>query len=220
MNPIQNQENLPLFHQKIFQTTDSDVPLETRTLQMIRTQRGQRLTSENVENLKSPGSFKLTVDNKISGSNTRYLFKNLYGETLLTFLFFSEKNIDNIQNLIKFVVHRETKYVIDNQSMNELLIIMRAVFLEYSRHPKLITEDMSKKERNELLKQYSQEVERLNTIVINQIVPKIISQLQQYIDYLKDASEQPYYMDKPQNDSIKGQREYRSTTQVLIGSDL
>jgi hypothetical protein len=220
MNPIQNQDNLPLFHQKLFETTASDVPLETRTLQMIRKQRGQRLTSETVEKLKSPGSFKLTVDNRISGSNTRYLFKNLYGETLLTFLFFSEKNIENIQNLIKFIVHRETKYVVDNQSMNELLIIMRAVFLEYSRHPKLITESMSKQERNELLKKYSQEIERLNTIVINQIVPKIISQLQQYIDYLKDASEQPYYMDKPQNDSIKGQRQYRSTTQVLIGSNL
>jgi len=220
MNNIQNQGDIPIFHQEIFETPSTDVPLETRTLQMIRKQRGQRLTSEKVEKLKSPGSFNLTVDNNISGSNTRHLFKNLYGETLLTFLFFSEKNIENIQNVIKFIVHKETKYIIDKQSTNELLIIMRAVFLEYSRHPKLITEKMSKEERDVLLKQYSTEVERLNTIIINQIVPKIISQLQQYVDYLKDASEQPYYMDKPKNDSIKGQKQYRSTTQVLIGGTL
>jgi len=220
MNNIQNQGDIPIFHQEIFETPSTDVPLETRTLQMIRKQRGQRLTSEKVEKLKSPGSFNLTVDNNISGSNTRHLFKNLYGETLLTFLFFSEKNIENIQNVIKFIIHKETKYIIDKQSTNELLIIMRAVFLEYSRHPKLITEKMSKEERDVLLKQYSTEVERLNTIIINQIVPKIISQLQQYVDYLKDASEQPYYMDKPKNDSIKGQKQYRSTTQVLIGGTL
>jgi hypothetical protein len=218
---ISKNEDLPVFHQEIFETSNLDVPLETRTLQQIRKQRGQRLTSETVDKMVSPGSFHLTTNNtNVSGSNTRYLFKNLYGETLLTFLFFSEKNINNLQNLIKMIVHREVGYVIDNQSVNELLIIMRAVFLEYSFHPKLIDENMSEKERNELFKKYTAEVERLNTIVINQITPKIISGLQQYIDYLRDASEQPYQMDKPKNDSVKGQRQYRSTTQVLIGGDL
>ena len=97
---------------------------------------------------------------------------------------------------------------------------MRALFLEYSLHPKLITEEMSPKERNELLQKYTAEVARLNMIIVNQVVPKIISQIQQYVDYLRDASEQPYYMDKPKNDSVKGQKQYRSTTQVLTGGDL
>jgi hypothetical protein len=215
------QEDLPVFHNEIFETTNPDIPLETRTLQMIRKQRGQRLTSEKVTNLVSPGSHILTIDDDdLSENNTRYLFKNLYGETLLTSLFFSKLNILNIQNVIKFNVHKETNYIIDKQSMNELMIIMRAVFLEYSRHPKLITPDMSQNEKDILLMKYKMEVSRLNTIVINQVVPNIVSQLQQYIDYLKDASEQPYYMDKPQNVSIKGQKQYRSITQVLTGSDL
>ena len=135
-------------------------------------------------------------------------------------MFFSKKNIDNIQDILKFVVHRETSYIIDNQSVNELLIVMRALFLEYSLHPKLITDKMSEQERAELLKKYTTEVSRLNTIVVNQVVPKIISQIQQYVDYLRDASTQPYYMDKPKNDSVKGQKQYRSTTQVLTGGDL
>jgi tetrahydromethanopterin S-methyltransferase subunit H len=97
---------------------------------------------------------------------------------------------------------------------------MRALFLEYSLHPKLITDKMSEQESAELLKKYTTEVSRLNTIVVNQVVPKIISQIQQYVDYLRDASTQPYYMDKPKNDSVKGQKQYRSTTQVLTGGDL
>lgn len=215
------KEDSPVFQQQIFETSNADIPTDTRTLQEISKERGQRLTKSNLGDLVSPGSYKFNTNEEyVSGSNTRHLFKNLYGETLLTFLFFSKKNIDNIQDILKFVVHRETSYIIDNQSVNELLIIMRALFLEYSLHPKLITEEMSEKERSELLKKYTAEVARLNMIVINQVVPKIISQIQQYVDYLRDASEQPYYMDKPKNDSVKGQKQYRSTTQVLAGGDL
>lgn len=219
MNISKNQDT-PVFHQEIFETPGADLPLENRTLQSIRQQRGQRLTKDKVSDLVSPGSFDInTNENQISGSNTRFLFKNLYGETLLTFLFFSKKNIENIQNVVKFIVNREIGYVIDNQSMTELLIIMRAIFLEYSFHPKLITENMPEKEKQLLLKKYTEEVSRLNTIVINQIVPKIVSQVQQYIDYLRDASQQPYQMDNPKNDSVQGQKQYRSATQVLLGGD-
>ena len=212
------KEDLPVFQQQIFETTNADIPLENKTLQEITKERGQRLTKSKIDDLVAPGSYKFnTNEDSLSGSNTRHLFKNLYGETLLTFLFFSKKNIDNIQDILKYVVHRETGYIIDNQSVNELLIVMRALFLEYSLHPKLITEEMSPKERNELLQKYTAEVARLNMIIVNQVVPKIISQIQQYVDYLRDASEQPYYMDKPKNDSVKGQKQYRSITQVLAG---
>jgi hypothetical protein len=78
---------------------------------------------------------------------------------------------------------------------------------------------MTSQEKSELIIKYKNEVSRLNQIVINAIVPKIISQIQQYLDYLRDASEQPYQMDKPKNESITGQKEYRSTTQVLFGGD-
>jgi hypothetical protein len=78
---------------------------------------------------------------------------------------------------------------------------------------------MSNKEKSELIIKYKNEVARLNEIVINAIVPKIISQIQQYLDYLRDASQQPYQMDQPKNESVIGQKQYRSTTQVLFGGD-
>lgn len=212
-------EDLPVFKQDLFKIEpEAKVGVSNRTLQYITSQRSQRLTNEDASKLESPGSYELSVDeDKLSRSNTRYLFKNLYGETLLTFLFFSEQNILNIQNLIKFKVNKEIGYIVDNQSMTELLIIMRAIFLEYSFHPELLKDDMPKEVRDKLLVKYTNEVERLNKIVIEQIVPKLITQIQQYIDYLRDASQQPYQMDNPKNPSIQGEREYRSITQVLLG---
>jgi cytochrome c556 len=94
---------------------------------------------------------------------------------------------------------------------------MRSIFLEYSSHPALISEEMSETERQILFKKYTNEVDRLNQIVVREIIPKIVSQIQQYVDYLRDASQQPYYMDKPKNESVKGQKQYRSVTQVLSG---
>jgi DNA-directed RNA polymerase subunit H (RpoH/RPB5) len=109
------------------------------------------------------------------------------------------------------------KYTIDNQSTNELMIIMRSLFLEYSAHPKLLDESMSEDEKRKLLEKYTIEVARLNKIVVDSTLPKVISQIQQYVDYLRDSSKQPYYMDKPKNESVQGMKQYRSATQVLLG---
>lgn len=171
----------------------------------------------------SSGSFKFTAedgDQKLSGSNTRHLFKNLYGETLLTFLFFSKDNINNIQKLLKMLVFKQMNKVIDDQSNTELMIIMRSIFLEYSQHPPLIDEGMSDITKNQLYKMYSDEVLRLNELVLNELVPLTCSQLQQYLTYIHDINSPRVFMDKPIIDSLKGEKEYRSITSVLTGSAL
>lgn len=216
---FQYNKDQPLFHPKFYERK-TDLPGDKRTLLTITEERSKRLPSDEIESLKSPGNFNLTPDDTtISGSNTRFLFKNLYGETPLTFLFFSNKNINNIQKLLKMRVHKTNGYIIDNQSVNELMTIMRSIFLQYSAHPPLIDEKMSEQERQALFKKYTGEVDRLNRIVLNEILPNVVSQIQQYVDYLRDASQQPYYMDKPTNESVKGQKQYRSITQVLAGGN-
>ena len=208
------------FHPSIFEILQ-EKPVEERSMALLREQRSQRLTEENVEKLESPGTYGLTVDDKkIGKTNTNQLFKNIHEETLLTHLFFSEKNVETIQNLIKLLVHKETGYVLDKQSYTELLIVMRSIFLEYNAHPPLISDTMDKKTQMVIMKKYTDEIIRLNDIVLNTIVPRVISQLQQYLDYLRDASEQPYYMERPNNVNATGQKQYRSVTQVLIGGDL
>jgi hypothetical protein len=136
-----------------------------------------------------------------------YKLKN-HEETLLTTLFFSSYNIQNIQNLIKFLVHKETGYVLDSQSKSELIIVMRSVYLEYANE---LSETAPKDK-------FTKEVARLNDIVINLIVPKIISQVQQYLDYLRDSNS-TYQIDLPKFNSISGEREYRSPTQIFFGGD-
>lgn len=207
---------MSFFHPSVFESQQLDTPKDERVLMS-----NQVDTNEIIQSLPAGNKYGLSSnDDNITKSNTKHLFRNLYGETLLTYLFFSEKNINNIQDVIKYLVHEETKFVVDKQSYNELLIVMRSIFLEYSAHPKLIETTMSVEEKNALYKKYTNEVKRLNEIVINTIVPKVVSQMIQYMGYLKDISQQPQYMERPSSNSIKGEREYRSVTDVLTGSGL
>jgi hypothetical protein len=199
--------------------TNNEYVKNQRTILAVQNERSQALATTDLPHLQSPGKYKFTEDDtRFAGSNTKSLFKNLYGETPLTFLFFSGKNIDNIQNLIRFVVHKEIGQSIDNQDPTELMIIMRSIFLEYSRHPKLIDDTMPQEMKNALFSQYTSEVDRLNQLVVNETVPRVISGLQQYLDYLRDASTQPIPHQLPQSMSSAGTKTYRSVTSVLTGS--
>lgn len=221
MNSL-DQLNESVFHPSFFESQHQK-PVENRTLLSIREERSKRLLTSDVAKLKSPGSFPLTEDGNLetkSQSNTKYLFRNLYGDTLLTSMFFSDKNIKSIQNMVRFLVHKETNYIIDEQSNNELLIIMRSIFLEYSAHPALLDPSMTNDEKTKLLKKYTDEVTRLNEIVIQHIVPRVLTQLQQYLDYLRDASQPPSNLQRPESVSVSGTRQYRSITEVLIGGNL
>jgi hypothetical protein len=207
-----------LFHPSTFESI-KDFPMDERTLLMVHSQRTRPING--LENLKPGTKFNLMEKDDLSPeSNTRFLIKNIYGESLLAELFFSYQNIENVQNVIKYLVHKYTNEIIDKQSTTELLVIMRSIYLEYSEHPEIINDDMTNDQKQKLLLNYKKEVDRLNQIVFNNIVPKLVSQLQQYIDYLRDVSQQPKQMERSINDSIKGQKQYRSVTQLLTGNNL
>jgi hypothetical protein len=191
-----------------------------RTIVSVQKERTTNYTDPNVT---SPGKYNFSADNGdtlLAGSNTKYMFKNLYGETPLTFLYFSDKNVKNIQNLIRYLVSKEIGQNIDEQNNTELLIIMRSIFLEYSQHPELLDETMSPERRAAVLKLYTNEVDRLNQLVVNETVPRVISGVQQYLDYLRDSSQMPEQIARPVSVSTAGTRAYRSVTQVLSGNIL
>lgn len=159
-----------------------------------------------------------TLDAKsLSDSNTRFIYKTHRSESFLTFLYFSKKNISNLQILIRFIVHRETGFLIDDQNPRELLIVMRSIFELYSRHPPYFDESKGAEYNMTIVKKTVDEVKRLNQIVLNEVVPKIVSMLLQYFGYLKDVQGRRF-MEAPKNDSIAGQRELRSVTSVLTGN--
>jgi len=95
--------------------------------------------------------------------------------TQLSELFFSKENTVIIQNGIRAGVFNMSngKYIIDNQDNEQLEIIMRGMFLEYSKNnPNNITE----------------QINILNDKVISYCTDKVYSEAKGYLKYLKDSS--------------------------------
>lgn len=104
--------------------------------------------------------------------------------------FFSKHNIDLIQDNIRYEVYNQSNHIIDRQSDRELSIIMRSFYLQYGHN-----------NPDNLL----EEIKYLNKSVVEYCVPKIISNLTQYLGYKKDLSTLYTPMDNPIVDNVVGQ---------------
>ena len=152
------------------------------------------LDSDNIKDMKM-------IDHSDERMNN-FQVEALYGiqeTSQLNQLFFSKKNMDNIQNMIRYNVYlkSENKFIIDKQSDIELEIIMRAIYLQYS--PNLQT-------------QITEQIRYLNKLVCDWSVEQIIPEVQQYIGYMKEIEYMPVPIDLPLNLSSKGSRSLRSVT--------
>jgi hypothetical protein len=126
----------------------------------------------------------------------------LYGiqeTSLLNQLFFSKKNMDIVQDMIRFNVYEKSdkKFVIDKQSDIELEIIMRSIYLQHSPN---------------LPNKIKEQLRYLNNLVSEWCVGKIIPEVQQYAGYIKQIEYMPLPIDHPMNLSSKGSRTLRSVT--------
>lgn len=92
--------------------------------------------------------------------------------------FFSKENIELInKQLITAVFNKSNKqFLICPQDESNLLIVMRYVFIEYSRN---------------LPFDIKEQIRDLNCRVVSEIAPTIISNVDQKIGYLRDISTQP-----------------------------
>lgn len=126
-----------------------------------------------------------------------------------SYLFFSSENIEEVQRLIRYNVylHTDKKHIIGKQDETELLIIMRAVYLQYGRVP-------------ESQRDYKASLEKLNRDVVTQLLPDLVSNVKQYVGYIRDSTQNHIPLDRGTNPSIKGERTLRSVSDVLIGDDL
>lgn len=109
----------------------------------------------------------------------------------LSRLFFSDMNIDALQEGIRFLVWRNTcqKHVIGRQSEEELKIIMRSIYLQHSKNlPFAILE----------------QVRELNGKVLEYAVEKIVNELNIYLKYCDDLSSLPVPMQHATNTSSRG----------------
>jgi len=126
----------------------------------------------------------------------------LYGiqeTSTLNQLFFSKKNMDNIQNMIRYTVYEKSskKFIIDRQSDVELEIIMRSIYLQHSPN---------------LPNKIKEQITYLNSLVSNWCAEQIIPEVNQYQGYIKEIEYMPVPIDLPLNLSSKGSRSLRSVT--------
>ena len=106
-------------------------------------------------------------------------------------IFFNKTNIDILQNGIRYSVYIKSnkKHIIDRQSDDEIKIVMRSIYLEHANHSP-----------NDVVA----EIRRLNGIVIDFCVPRVLQEIQMYIRYKADVSKLPMPLDRGEFASSKG----------------
>jgi hypothetical protein len=137
--------------------------------------------------------FKLFTEEGINGNTISHDFD----ENPLSRLYFSPNNIENIHSQIRYNVWMQSgkKHIIEKQSSTQVEIIMRSVFLQYSKNN---------------ITQLREQISQLNQHVIDYSVGKIISAIKQYIGYKKDISSLPKVMDYPVSMSMAGEKSLES----------
>ena len=122
------------------------------------------------------------------------MLRGNWEQNTLSQTFFSPQNMKILQHAIRKAVYERSgdkKYIIDDQSVDELKMIMRGIFYQYDRN---------------LDTNVSEQVKDLNNKVIDWSAPHILSAVDHYNYYINDISHMPVPMQQPQNISRAGTR--------------
>lgn len=120
----------------------------------------------------------------IRSDNQETAVKGIVDETPLSKIFFSDENIDALQQTLRYRVWQRTQYKVDRQSLQELYIIMRSTLLQHANLA--VTGD-------KLL----DEIRGLNALVLDYAVGEVSSNVQQYDQYIQDIHTLPQPFDRP-----------------------
>jgi len=89
--------------------------------------------------------------------------------------FFSRQNIQIIQNGIRKGVYdkSQSQILVDNQPEDQIVTVMRAMFLQYSKNLEI---------------NISQQITELNNLVLNYCIVQVFNEAVAYLKYKEDAS--------------------------------
>lgn len=101
--------------------------------------------------------------------------EGLWDNTPLSMAFFSQSNLQILQNGIRAGVYERSngQYVIGQQDCDSLKIVMRSIFLQYAANQTANVSD---------------QIANLNQMVLNYCTEQVYSEAQGYMKYLNDAS--------------------------------
>ena len=172
-------------------------PIDTGLLNQVNYS-SQRWASEPVESTKSildmeryngrlnlmelpPKDVRFDMYEKIAVKNKSTEYRDslagILEDNLLSQVYFSSGNIQIIQNGLRAGVYEmsgERKIVIVPQNIDNLKIIMRSIYLQYAQHREDIT--------------ITKQVEDLNKIVLDYVVPTVYNETIGYLKYIQDQS--------------------------------
>ena len=121
--------------------------------------------------------FKMQEKIALKNQPTEYreALSGTWETNVLSQVFFSKENVQILQNGLRAGVYKSSgdKYIIAPQNVDTLKIIMRSIYLQYAEHyPDKITE----------------QVERLNKLVLDYAVPTVYNETVGYLKYCQDQS--------------------------------
>ena len=127
-----------------------------------------------------------------STNNTTEIFtKAIYEQNKLQKFFFSKKNIEKLQQLLRYNVYIQSnkKHKIGYQDDTSLKIIMKSIYLQYSKNNS---------------SNIKQQVQSLNNLVLDYSVSNILSNIEMYLVYKKNISNLPTPLNNPKYISNNG----------------
>ena len=143
-----------------------------------------------------------TCDNNTENTFKDYALSGIQTRSPLSDTFFSDVNMKRIQNQLRYRVWTASggKYQIGDQSTTELMVLMRAIYLQNGKF---------------LDYQISEQVKELNRLVVDFALPKITTEIEQYVSYLKNMEYLPQPIPLPINVSSAGTKTVRSVASLF-----
>lgn len=145
----------------------------------------------NIMDNQNARSYPLYQDNKDTVEYKNEALKGIQISSPLSQLFFCKKNVEDLHNMIRYNVWiiSGKKHIIDRQSDVDLHVVMRSFYLQYSQNQNT---------------HITQQIKQLNTMVLDWVIPKIMTQIEQYLSYKKDVSGVYKPMEREVNTSVQG----------------
>lgn len=111
--------------------------------------------------------------------------------SILSRVFFSQKNINNLQNKIISNIYNITdgKISIGRQSDSELKIIMRSIYLQNAKHVDC---------------KITEQIKQLNKLVLEYCIENVGSNAVQYIKYIIEIKKPMGTFDNPSDENVSG----------------
>tara|TARA_Y100000817_G_C16840504_1_gene537766 strand:- start:315 stop:1097 length:783 start_codon:yes stop_codon:yes gene_type:complete len=122
--------------------------------------------------------------NVINKDNNITAIKGIIEETALSDIFFSDMNMNVIQESVRYNVYKNTDKVVANQSEKTFYIIMRSIMLQYGNF---------QVSANNII----DEIKKLNKLVVDYASENVTSNVLQYVNYLDDIQKLPQPIERP-----------------------